>query len=350
MFLEKIEIEKFRNINSAVYYPGQNINFIIGKNAQGKTNFLEAIYFLAYGKSFRTNKINYLFNNENFFNLNTILKKNKVSYIINMKIKEKEKKIKINNKYEKIRDVSDKLKVILYFPGEINFLLKSPALRRNLLDKAIFLHDVNYLDIHLDYIKCLKNRNLCLKENKDDYIWREKLIELSYAIVKKRKKYITEINRLLENNVQNFEKEIYNIKYSSINLENYMNIMRMDFEKIRNTEEKVGYTLLGQHTDAVTFQINDKNIDNYGSEGQKKTFLLLYKYAQLLNFNKHKEFKPILLVDDISSEIDNTREKILIDKLLSNCDQSFITSLNKPSFSFEKANFFHINNGKITVK
>lgn len=350
MFLEKIEIKEFRNIKSIVFYPEKNINYIIGNNAQGKTNFLEAIYFLAYGKSFRTNKLENLLNNNNFFQLEAIVKKNKVNYSINLTVKGLEKKVELNNKIKKIKDISDKLNVILYFPSEINFLLKSPSLRRNLLDKSIFLHDINYLDLHLDYIKCLKNRNLCLKENKDDYIWREKLIELSYNIVKKRLFYLDKINEVLMDNENIFKNEVYNIKYKNIDIDNYTNVMRNDFEKIRKSEEKVGYTLIGQHTDTIIFQLNEKNIDNYGSEGQKKSFLLLYKYSQLLNFFKHKKFKPILLIDDISSEIDNTREKKLIEKLLLNCEQSFITSLSKPSFTNKKANFFYINNGKITVE
>lgn len=347
MVLEKIKIINFRNINSIVYYPGQNINYIIGNNGQGKTNFLEAIYFLSYGKSFRTNKINNLFNKDKFFHLNTDIKNNNVHFSIDIKVNDIEKKIKINNKVKKIKDVSEKLNIILYFPSEINILLKSPSLRRNLLDKSIFLHDVNYLDLHLDYIKCLKNRNFCLKENKDDYIWREKLIDLSYKIVKKRVFYIDKINEILNQNVDFLDNETYKINYKNTDLDNYSKNMKRDFDKYIKQERKVGYTLLGQHTDNVTFQINNINIENFGSEGQKKTFLLLYKYSQLINFFKHKKFKPILLIDDISSEIDKSREKLLINKLLLNCDQSFITSLNTPPFIKKKVNFFYINNGKL---
>lgn len=346
MVLEKIEIKKFRNIDSLICYPEKNINYIIGNNAQGKTNFLEAIYFLSYGKSFKTKNIKNIFNKENNFQISASLKYNNVEYFIDIKVNENEKKIKLNNKIEKIRNVSNKLNIILYFPSEINFLLKSPLLRRNLLDKSIFLHDINYLDLHLDYIKCLKNRNCCLKQNKDDYIWKEKLIELSYEIVKKRIFYITKINDIFLENVDIFKNEIYKIKYKNVDINNYIFNMRRDFDRIKRHEEKVGYTLLGQHTDNVTFYVNEKNIENYGSEGQKKTFLLLYKYSQLQNFYRHKKFKPILLIDDISSEIDKLREKLLIDKLLLNCDQSFITSLNDPPLNNKNANFF-ISNGKL---
>lgn len=347
MLLEKIKIINFRNIDSLVYYPGKNVNYIIGDNAQGKTNFLEAIYFMAYGKSFRTNKINNLFNKKKYFYLSSDINNDNVCYSIDIKVNDIEKKIKLNNKRKKIKDISEKLNIILYFPSEINILLKSPSLRRNLLDKSIFLHDIKYLDLHIDYIKCLKNRNICLKENKDDYIWREKLIELSYHIVKKRIFYINRINEILFQNVDLFENEIYKIKYKNIDLDNYKININKEFDKTIKHEQKVGYTLLGQHTDNVTFHINNINIENYGSEGQKKTFLLLYKYSQLINFYNHKKFKPILLIDDISSEIDNKREKLLIEKLLLKCDQSFITSLNTPSFINKKANFFNINNGRL---
>lgn len=346
MEVKKIEVKNFRNLNFVYLEPSENINFFVGENAHGKTNLIEAIYFLSFGKSFRTNNFRNLLNDKKKSTIKCLVLHNNVNYNLKVEI-DYNKKIEINGKKSTFKDISNFFKVLIYYPSEINFLLKSPSLRRNLIDKSIFLLDVNYVDLHLDYLKCLKNRNICLKSKKDDYIWKEKIIDLSYKIVKRRISYIEEINNIFSSFDNFIEGENYQINYKKIDISNYRENLENDFIKIGKKEQKIGYTLLGQHTDNISFIINDMNLDNYGSEGQKKTFLLFYKYAQLLNFYNNKKYKPLLIIDDATSEIDSKRELFLIDNLLSNCNQSFITSLKKPSFYKEGDKVFFIRDGKI---
>ncbi|MFO7811927.1 MAG: DNA replication and repair protein RecF [Pelovirga sp.] len=346
MVVKKIEIKDFRNISYVNFEPSKNKNFIIGDNAQGKTNLIESIYFLVFGKSFRTNNLTNLLDGKKKSYLKFLLSHNNVQYNIEVQI-DKEKRIEINGKRSRIKDISNLLKVILYYPSEINFLLKNPSLRRNLIDKSIYLTDVDYSDLHLDYLKCLKNRNICLKENKDSYIWKEKLIDLSYQIVKKRINHINEINSILYKYNGLIEGENYKIDYKKIDLTTYKDKLRIDFKKIEKKEEKVGHTLLGQHTDSVTLSINNIDLDITGSEGQKKSFLIFLKFAQAVNLKNKKDFKPLFIIDDINSELDNKRQNVLIENLLNYCDQSFITSLNIPSFYKEKDKIFYVTNGNI---
>ena len=346
MEVKTIEIKNFRNLNFVYLKPSENINFFVGENAHGKTNLIEAIYFLSIGKSFRTNNFRNLLNDKKKSTIKCSVLHNNVHYNLKIDI-DCDKKIEVNGKKSTFKDISNFFKVLIYYPSEINFLLKSPSLRRNLIDKSIFLLDVNYADLHLDYLKCLKNRNICLKNKKDDYIWKEKIIDLSYEIVKKRISYIEEINSIFSSFDDFIEGENYQIKYKKVDISNYRNNLENDFKKIEKNEDKIGYTLLGQHTDNISFIINDMSLDNYGSEGQKKTFLLLYKYAQLLNFYNNNKYKPLLIIDDATSEIDSKRELFLIDNLLSNCNQSFITSLKKPSFYKDGDKIFFIRDGKI---
>ncbi len=347
MVVKKIEIKNFRNIRNICLEPKDNNNFIIGDNAQGKTNLVESIYFLVFGKSFRTNNLKNLLNEKKKSELNFLILNNSVNY--NVKIQfDREKNIEINGKKSNIKDVSKILKIILYYPSEINFLLKNPSLRRSLIDKSIYFTDINYSDLHIDYLKCLKNRNICLKENKDSYIWKEKLIDLSYEIVKKRLSYIQEINNILFDFNDLIEGEKYQINYKKTDISNYREKLRFDFENIEIKEKNLGYTLLGQHTDSVSLSINNIDLDIVGSEGQKKSFLLFFKFAQIINLERKKNFRPVLLLDDVTSEIDNKRQNILIDNLLSRCDQSFITSLKIPSFYKEKDKVFYVNNGHIS--
>ena len=218
MVLEKIEINNFRNINYICFEPSINNNFIIGNNAQGKTNILESIYFLVFGKSFRTNNIKNLLKDKKKSVLKFSILNSNVRYNIKIQF-EKNKIVEVNGKKSKIKDISDIFKVVLYYPSEINFLLKNPSLRRSLIDKSIYLTDVNYSDLHHDYLKCLKNRNICLKEKKDSYVWKEKLIDLSYEIVKKRIFYIQEINNILLQCNDLIEGETYQIYYKKIDIE-----------------------------------------------------------------------------------------------------------------------------------
>ncbi|MBD1400755.1 hypothetical protein ICT70_08745, partial [Pelobacter sp. M08fum] len=143
------------------------------------------------------------------------------------------------------------------------------------------------------------------------------------------------------------EGENYQINYKKTDISNYKNKLRTDFEKIEHKEKKLGYTLLGQHTDSISFLINNLDLDSIGSEGQKKSFLLFFKFAQILNSKIKSDFKPVLLIDDLNSEIDNKRQIILINNLLSHCDQSFITSLKIPFFYKENDKIFYVNNGNI---
>lgn len=346
MVVKKIEIKNFRNIESICIEPKKNINFIIGDNAQGKTNIIESIYFLVFGKSFRTNNLTNLLNDKKKSVLEFLVSNNNVQFNIRIQI-DKDKNIEINGKKAKIKEISNILKIILYYPSEISFLLKNPSLRRNLIDKSIYLTDATYSDLHLDYLKCLKNRNICLKENKDSYVWKEKLVDLSYEIVKKRIAYIKEINITLFKYNDLIEGEKYKVRYKKTDIENYKEKLRLDFQKIEKKEKKVGYTLLGQHTDSVSLTINNCDLDAIGSEGQKKSFLLFFKFAQIVNLKKTCSFNPVLIIDDINSEIDDRRQNILIENLLSHCEQSFITSLKIPSFYKEKDKVFYVNNGNI---
>lgn len=347
MVLEEIEIQNFRNFDKTTFSPGKNVNYIIGKNAQGKTNLVEAIYYQSLGKSFRTNRIKTLMKNKNDFLIKTKINHNSVRYTLSIKANTDYKCILLNNKIAKIKEISKILKVVLYYPSEINILLKSPAHRRNLIDKSIFLHDSNYLDLHVDYLKCLKNRNLCLKQKKDSYIWTEKLVNFSYDIVSRRKKFIDKINSIFLCNSKIFHDENYKIKYKILDLLNYKDNLKSELNHANERELKLGYTTYGQHTDSIEFQVNNTNIEDYGSEGQKKTFLLLYKISQLSNFYTEERYRPILILDDIKSEIDSDREKLLFEMLLSNCDQSFLTTLSKPAIHIKNYKYFNINNGNL---
>lgn len=347
MVIEKISIKNFRNLEKIVFFPTENINYIVGDNAQGKTNIIEAIYFLTYLKSFRTNETKNLYNISNKFEIDATIYTNKVKYFLSVSSENKTKKIILNNNRINVKKISDFLNIILYYPSEINLLLKFPSYRRNLIDKSIYIYNPDYVDLHNKYIKCVKNRNICLKNNKDDYVWREKLIDLSFYIIRSRLNFILKINDLLKS-LNIYEKEKYSISYKTYDITNIKNEMSKHFENVEKYDRKNGYTSIGPHVENIDFNLNNKNINIYGSEGQKKTFLLFYKYAQLLDYKSKKKDYPVFLVDDLTSELDKSRETLLLKEILSNCKQSFITSNIKPHSLSDNTGVFHVEEGMIS--
>lgn len=347
MIIESIDIRNFRNLDHIKLEPNEKTNYIIGDNAQGKTNILEALYFLSYLKSYRTNDVKNLYNKKKELSIEAIIISNKVKNKIKITSKDKIKYSYINNIKVKIKNISEIISVIFYYPSEINLLLKFPSYRRNLIDKSIYLHDSNYVDLHNNYIKCLKNRNVCLKKNQDDYIWREKLIDLSFFITSFRKNYINRINNLIET-IGLYENETYKIHFNDYQLDNYKSDLKLKFKNAEEKDKKNGFTSVGPHTEDIHFNLNDTNINYYGSEGQKKTFILLFKHAQILDYKNIKGDFPVFLVDDLNSELDSNREYQILKKILSNCKQSFITSNLQPTKTYENSNIYHIKNGMIS--
>ena len=347
MIIENIVIKNFRNLEHVKLIPNEKKNYIIGDNAQGKTNILESLYFLSYIKSYRTNDINNLYDKKKELSIDAVVVSNKVRNKININCQSKIKNIYLNNSVVKIKKLSEIINIIFYYPSEINLLLKFPSYRRNLIDKSIYLFNSNYVDIHNSYIKCLKNRNVCLKKNKDDYIWREKLIDLSFMITELRINYINRINKLIRSfNI--YDNEHYEIYYNNYDISNYKNELKNKFKTSEEKDKKNGYTSIGPHTEDIIFNLNGNNISYYGSEGQKKTFILLYKYAQILDYESIKGDYPVFLVDDLTSELDSCRENFILNKILLECEQSFITSNSEPKKLSENTSIFYVNNGMIS--
>ena len=329
MYITKIKIKNFRNIVNCSIDVDKKINFIYGNNAQGKTNLLETIYYSSLFKSFRTNKSTDLIKDkENNLNININTVNNEVSNnLIIFLDNKKNKKIIINNKKpdNKLYKV---LNSIIYYPDEISYLKIYPSYRRNLIDRSIFYINNEYINLFKNYIKCLKQRNIYLKSNKNGYdVWKEQLVEYGYLIIKERLKYIERINTNFEK-IYNKNKiiENYHIKYNKYNLISIKDDLIDKFKQYENKEKKYGYTLVGPHIDDFTFLVDNKNMNRFSSEGQKRSLLLSYKRAQLIDYKHIHGYYPILLFDDIGNELDSVRKKDIFEKIIDNSGQIFITT------------------------
>ncbi len=351
MVIEKIILKNFRNFKNLIFEPCEHINYIVGQNAQGKTNFIESIYFCSFFKSYRTNNLLNLINKDSdFFFIELTVKgetvKNKISIGYD---KKRTKSIKVNDKIPENNIFFKNINSIIYYPDEINFLCIYPQYRRNFIDRSIFLTDFDFLNIYGKYKKILKNRNCILKSknyNEDlDLAWCEELSKLASIIVIKRNEYIKRINLSLKED--NFNNEIYSIKYTKYDLENIEKNILSKILKSKEKDLKLGYTTVGPHCDDFIFEINNNDIRKFSSEGQKKSFILKYKKSQIFDYKNIYNFYPVLILDDISNELDSKRKNKYLYDILSNTGQVFVTTTDSKNINSDKNNVFKVVNGQI---
>ena len=357
MHIEEISIRNFRNIENENIFPYKGINLIIGKNAQGKTNFLESIYVVSNLKSFRGKKISETINN-NF--LNSILKvkvnKNRVSNLIYLEIEKNLKNLLLNNKKPtKISESVGLLDTVLFYPDDIIVVKGSPVLRRSLLDRAIFQTDNNYLSLFQEYLRCLKQRNAALKGKEEiSDLWDNQFVELATRVTFYRLNYVERINRILDETFDNIYQcgEKVQIKYpaSEEDPQTFKKNFSARLAAGRKKELLYGLTLVGPHREDPQFLLNGQSLSLYGSQGQQRSFMLAFKTAQVIDFKEQRGIRPVLLLDDMTSELDDDRRDSFFESLLDQAGQVFVTSTDVNLLKhrrFSDARFLKVENGKI---
>ncbi len=327
MFFRSIKIRNFRNYKILDLDLSMGINIIYGNNAQGKTNLLESIYFLAFSKSHRSFIDHSLINDsaKDAYICGNLMKDE--DYKMEIGINDQNKKLKINNsEIKKISEYISLANIIIFYPEDLNLIKGSPKERRRFLNTEISQIYSNYLDIVNDYNKLLKIRNEYLKKMQqgekidDNYfdILNNYFISKATDIYILRYKFINRINEFIKDiykdiiNIDNFY-----IKYkSSIDIENQSsNILKKLEEaliKERDNEIKYGSTLIGPHRDDFVFQLDNQDLRNYGSQGQQRVAVLALKLAEIKVFQKYKNIDPIILLDDVFSELDDIKKNNLL--------------------------------------
>ena len=363
MKIKKIELLNYRNYDNLKIDFNDNLNIIIGDNAQGKTNLLEAIYVLAVTKSFLSiNDKNLIkFNNRFSFIKGEIVKKN-VHDDLMIVLSENGKNVKINDKeIRKLSDYISRMNVVIFSSDAIRMIKESPSSRRKYLNVQISQINKKYLRLLNDYNIILRQRNEFLKiinlnkKSDVDYlnIINDKYVDLSILIYDYRKKYIQGINNYIEKIFYSITN-LRNLKlcYSSnICFENKYS-KELLLEKIeKNIDKDIQYkmTLIGPNRDDFYFLLDGKNLSLYGSQGQVRSAILSLKLSEVKLFTELVGDSPILLLDDIFSELDiNKRNSIL--KYLDQKIQTIITTTDIENIMEDmrkKANVYKIENGKI---
>ena len=368
MRIKRLKVENFRNLEKLDIKFSDGVNIIYGNNAQGKTNIIEAIYIFSFGRSFRSNRdIELLkFDKEYFLSNIEIMKKDReLEMDFGFDKLSNKKMIKVNGVIQKkISDIIGKLNVVVFKPEDIKIVTDAPSVRRKYIDYLISSISKGYLENITKYKKVLEERNNLLKEikvklkgnrvlEKDDEdfldVYDKLLSKLNCEIYNERKRVIEKLNnyiygihlKLTESYINN---EKLHIKYVS-NVEEDIQKMYNDLIKSRLNDINKGYTSLGIHRDDYIISINSLDVSIYGSQGQKKSSIISLKLSELKVIEEVIGEKPVLLLDDYMSELDEKRRLKFLDIIED--IQIIITTTHKISIDGKHNTYFYVDNGKI---
>lgn len=368
LIIRKLSLVNFRNYKKISINLDKKINIFIGNNAQGKTNILESIYFLALTKSYRTGDVNLINKNSEMTRVKGEIKNNSIYKSMSIELSKGKKIVKINNnEVKKISDYITNLNVILVSPEDINILQGTPAERRNFLNIELSQISKNYIKKYNEFNRILKIRNNYLKmlyksSNTDmrylDSVT-ENLIEREIDIYQERKRFIDLINERVSkiyediSSIKNF-KVIYE---TNVDLEDFSNdkikenLLRKYQSNLKKEIEN-GMTLYGPHRDDLTFLIGNDDIKIYGSQGQQKVAIIALKLSEIEIFKEITSTYPIILLDDIFSELDIKNRNKLINYINKDI-QVIITSNDTRGVNkkfLDNSKIFKVINGNIIEK
>ena len=375
MKIKSLKLLYFRNYLSTNIDAHPSLNVLVGNNANGKTNIIESIFCLALGKSYRTKSDSEcIMFGETATAMSCIVNKNDKDLDIMLGINNKGKSAKIAGiKKTKLTDFVGELNVVLFSPEDLQIVKGSPSLRREFMNREFYQFSRIYHKYYLMYQHLLKQRNSYLKDmrkNPKDELalayletLTSQLAKVALYITKERVSFVQDISNLTYKNMLNISngQETLKIKYKSSVLD-ALNISEINDKSF--TEENLtkvmmkksfddimrGSTKIGPQHDDLEFYINDLDAKMYASQGQQRSIVLSLKLAEINYLKEKTGTYPVLLLDDVLSELDKNRQLKLLDAINENV-QTFITT---PSISdikedlLRKAKVFKIENGNIS--
>lgn len=360
MIIKSIELSNFRNYEQLNLELDKGTNILYGDNAQGKTNILEAVYLCGTTKSHKGSKDKEMirFDGEES-HIRTIVEKNEKSYQIDMHLRNRGAKGVAINKLpiKKASELFGILNIVFFSPEDLNIIKNGPAERRRFIDLELCQLDKIYLSDLTRYNKTLVQRNKLLKdinyrpELRDTLpVWDMQLLEYGKNIIKKRRQFINELNEIIseihfnisggkENLVLKYEPSIDDIFFED------------ELIKARNKDLKLCQTTVGPHRDDMLFSIDGIDIRKYGSQGQQRTSALSLKLSEIDLVKKSINSTPVLLLDDVLSELDSNRQNYLLNSI--NDIQTIITCTGLEEFvknRFQIDKIYQVVQGKVFEK
>ena len=366
MNLKKITLKNYRNISGLEIKPCENINIIYGKNAQGKTNLLESIWMLTGTRSFRAAKDKDLikFNSDWSKITGEFFSKSRDQQIV-IEIKDGRRKAYLNGIDEGFAtSIIGNFRVIIFSPVHLSLVKGGPDLRRRLIDAAICQIKPSYTKLISGYSHILKQRNSLLKilntnsSLRDTLdIWDNKLASYGSKIIVERLKYIEDLKKASTEIYSEISqgKEKFLIKYNCCiksplenSIDEIFNLLEKKLSSNIQSDISSGFTSSGPHRDDVDFFIDSKPVKLFGSQGQQRSSVLAIKLSEAKCMEEKTKERPIVLLDDVMSELDKFRRGYITEKIKDY--QVFITSCEELGFVENRnAKKFLIDQGNVIV-
>ncbi|SPS07363.1 DNA replication/repair protein RecF [Latilactobacillus sakei] len=370
MYLSELQLNHYRNYESVDVHFSPDTNVLIGENAQGKTNLLEAIYVLALARSHRTNTDRELIQwHEDFAKITGLVQRSAGKTPLELVLSQKGKKAKVNHlEQAKLSQYIGQLNVVLFAPEDLNIVKGSPAVRRHFIDMEFGQMSSKYLYNISQYKSILKQRNQYLKQlqrrQAKDLVYlgvlSDQLAAYGAEATVARRQFLQQMEKWAQKLHQEITKdrEVLTFKYQSQipeeqldqSVEELYQQFQTLYEKQQTREVEQGTTLIGPHRDDVQFLVNDKDVQAFGSQGQQRTTALSVKLAEIDLMKAQTGEYPILLLDDVLSELDDLRQTHLL-KTFQNKVQTFLTTTSLENVKKEiiaTPRVFTVTNGVVT--
>ena len=369
MFIKELSLTNYRNYGSLEATFEDKVNVILGENAQGKTNVMESIYVLAMAKSHRTSNDKDLIRwEQEYAKIEGRIKKRNSPLSLQLVISKKGKKAKSNHlEQKKLSQYVGSMNVVMFAPEDLNLVKGSPQIRRRFIDMEIgqvspvYLHDLS------QYQKILGQRNHYLKllqtKRQTDQtmldVLTDQLIEVAGRIINKRFEFLALLQKWAEpihHGISRGLETLQIIYKPSVEVSEEIDLSKIieayveKFAKIRDRELERGITLAGPHRDDLAFFVNNKDVQTYGSQGQQRTTALSLKLAEIELIHSEIGEYPILLLDDVLSELDDYRQSHLLNTIQGKV-QTFVTTTSVDGINHEtlrQAATFNVTAGEMT--
>ncbi|RSL29624.1 DNA replication/repair protein RecF [Salibacterium salarium] len=345
MHIKELRLKQFRNYDAINLDIENKINVILGENAQGKTNMMEAVYVLAFANSHRTSKDKELIQwDQDFARIEAEIERKHGPLSLEVIISNKGKKTKVNSlEQQKLSEYIGTCNVVMFAPEDLNLVKGGPHMRRRFIDMEIGQISSVYLYDLMMYQRVLKQRNQLLKnmfpmpDQEQEVmldVLTEQLAQAAAKVISKRFSFL----QLLQNWAKDIHSQIttgneeLRLTYmptaevsEDMDLSKIEENLKLKFEQTKQNEIRRGISLSGPHRDELTLKINDKEVQTYGSQGQQRTAALSLKLAEIELINDNIGEYPILLLDDVLSELDHHRQSHLLNTIQGKV-QTFVTT------------------------
>lgn len=358
MKVTKLTLKQFRNLSPMTLVPHPRFNLIVGPNASGKTNLCEALYFASRGQLLKGERQRELIRWEcSWSSLQLEVSGEQIQIQLNGV--EEGKRIVLSGEAASQRRVFDAFKVLIFTPDDLQVLKGSPSLRRRLLDRSIGDVDKPYRAQALAYEQVIRRKNALLRQEAAEedllQVFNQQLVEHGAHLVEARLRFLEELNAVLAQVHPRLNQAGMTLKLSyESEIEHRPDassaLLQAALRQVQGRERRAGMSLVGPHRDDVAFDLEGMDLRRYGSQGQQKTALIALKLAQLEMYRRRFAEYPVLVLDDVLSELDPQRTQLLLDHLPQGL-QLFLTETHlSPPLMRRADKVFEVQQGRVSER